>query len=46
MVISFFEGAHNIERTDEGCEECGASLLKVDFKKVHTRIIITSHHVT
>ena len=42
MVISFFEGAHNIERTDEQCEECDANLLKVDFKKVCTGIINTS----
>lgn len=33
MVIHVFEDAFKVSLADEGCEECGASLLNVDFHK-------------
>lgn len=33
-IVSFFEGAHSVERTGTMCEECESYLLKVNFNKV------------
>ena len=34
-MIPFFEGAHNVEKTTQECEECQSFLVKVNFNKVH-----------
>lgn len=34
LVINLLEGAHKVTLKDEDCEECGASIINVDYGKV------------